>query len=159
MRSPKPRRRALRASALVIPSDSIAVPVVERQVQARRNRSNTAATTKGDDDGSSLSIARARALSLLWITPAAVCYRATAAAVVAATVCTRTATTVSVQSYCRSSSSYINLHTYCSYCRCADRCSTPAVVCYRATVAAVCTSTTANVGVQTAAAHLPQLLL
>ncbi|RRT55325.1 hypothetical protein B296_00042278, partial [Ensete ventricosum] len=55
-RSPEPRRRALRASARVIPSDNIVVPVVERRVQAR-NRSNTAATTtRGDDDGSSLSM-------------------------------------------------------------------------------------------------------
>ncbi|RWW43015.1 hypothetical protein BHE74_00051369 [Ensete ventricosum] len=54
-RSPEPRRWALRASARVIPSDNIAVLVVERRVQARRKRSNTAVTTtRGDDDGSSL---------------------------------------------------------------------------------------------------------
>ncbi|RZS10389.1 hypothetical protein BHM03_00041620 [Ensete ventricosum] len=119
-------------------------------------RRTAAATTRRDDVGSSLSIARA-----LWklakrgtkrgvipsssrIVEPCYCY---------SSVLQHTCNSM-LQSYYCSSSNCSSLHTYCSYCRCADRystptaataealyCSTPAVVCSRATAAAVCTPT------------------
>ncbi|RRT60940.1 hypothetical protein B296_00044599 [Ensete ventricosum] len=145
-RSPEPRRWAFRASARVIPNDNIVVAVVERQVQARRNRSNTIA--KGNEGRNEPSSESGETGGVM---------RSGTAAGKRGAMRAKLQHTCSsmLQSYCCNS-----LHTYCSYCRCADRCNTPtgatAAVVHCSTLAAVCCRATAHLLQQSA--HVLQLL-